>query len=57
MRRRWSCRVTAMTVRLLFAAIVAWPAVAAALTEGDFEVKTARNLLDLCTVTPEDPRY
>jgi len=57
MRSRWSCRVTPITVRLLFAAIAAWPAVAAAVTDGDFEVKTAGNLLSLCTVAPEDPRY
>ena len=42
---------------LLFAMITFVTAVAAAVTDGDFEVKTARNLLDLCTVGPEDSRY
>src|SRR5262245_26792716 len=42
---------------LLFAMIGAVPALAAAVTDGDFEVKTAQNLLNLCTVSVEDPRY
>jgi len=54
---RRSCSVTQIMAGLLIATIIAWPAVAAAVTEGDFEVKTARDLLDLCTVVPEDPRY
>jgi hypothetical protein len=28
-----------------------------AVTEEDFVVKTTRNLINLCTATPEDPRY
>ena len=57
MKRSWLVRVTQILVPLLVATITAVPAVAAAVTDGDFEVKTARNLLDLCTVAPEDPRY
>jgi len=41
----------------LFAMIGAVPALAATVTDGDFEVKTTQNLLHLCTVSPEDPRY
>jgi len=33
------------------------PAAAALITDEDFEVKTARQLLQLCTVSPDDPRY
>ena len=29
----------------------------AAVTEEDFVVKTTRNLINLCTASPQDPRY
>lgn len=46
-----------MLASILYAAILTAPTAAAAVTDGDFEVKTTRNLLDLCTVPPEDPHY
>jgi hypothetical protein len=43
---------------LFLAATILVPAlVGAAVTEADFEVKTTQNLLNLCTVSPNDPRY
>jgi len=44
-------------VSLLVGAALAVPGVAGAVTDGDFEVKTTRNLLNLCTVSAEDARY
>ena len=44
-------------ILLLFGAVLAVPGVAGAVTDGDFEVKTTRNLLNLCTVSTDDPRY
>jgi hypothetical protein len=45
----------AMMVAL--AVLLALPALAGAVTEKDFEVKTTQNLLDLCTASPKDPLY
>src|SRR5262247_850588 len=42
---------------LFLAATVLVPALVGAVTEADFEVKTTQNLLNLCTVSPNDPRY
>ena len=33
------------------------PMLVSAVTEADFEAKTTQNLLNLCTVSPNDPRY
>jgi len=33
------------------------PGIANAVTEADFEVKTTKNLLNLCTASAEDPQY
>jgi Rap1a immunity proteins len=33
------------------------PALGGAVTEADFEAKTTQNLLNLCTASPNDPRY
>jgi len=44
-------------VSLLFSMVGTVPAFAAPVTDGDFEVKTAQNLLNLCMVPVEDPRY
>src|SRR5882724_334668 len=44
-------------ILLLFGAALAVPSVAGAVTEGDFEVKTTRSLLNLCTVSADDARY
>lgn len=45
----------AMTITLAMLLIL--PALAGAVTEKDFEVKTTQNLLDLCTAAPNDPLY
>ena len=45
----------AMMVAL--AVLLMLPALAGAVTEKDFEVKTTQNLIDLCTVSPKDPLY
>ncbi|KAF5047960.1 hypothetical protein DSECCO2_455050 [anaerobic digester metagenome] len=42
---------------LVLAALLALPALAGAVTEKDFEVKTTQNLIDLCTAAPKDPLY
>jgi Ssp1 endopeptidase immunity protein Rap1a len=49
--------VRCAVVLLLFGAALAVPGVAGAVTDGDFEVKTTRNLLNLCTVSADDARY
>jgi len=43
------------TIGLLVVAILAAPGLLGAVTKEDFEVKTTRNLLNLCTVAPNDP--
>src|SRR5262245_35988870 len=42
---------------LCLVAIVLVPGLVGAVTEVDFEVKTTQNLLNLCTASPNDPRY
>ena len=42
---------------LVLAALLALPALAGAVTEKDFEVKTTQNLIDLCTAAPDAPLY
>ena len=49
--------LTRIPASLLAVAASTLPAVAIAVTDGDFEVKTTRSLLALCTVAAEDPRY
>lgn len=44
-------------VSLLVVVALAVPGVAFAVTDVDFEVKTTRSLLNLCTVSTDDPRY
>ena len=44
-------------ILLLLGAALAVPGVAGAVTDGDFGVKTSRNLLNLCTVSASDARY
>ena len=43
-------------ILLLLGAALAVPGIAGAVTDGDFEVKTTRNLLNLCTVSASDAR-
>ena len=33
------------------------PMLVSAVTDADFEAKTTQNLLNLCTASPNDPRY
>jgi hypothetical protein len=56
-RASMSIPVSRTLVLLLLGAALAAPGVAGAVTDGDFEVKTTRNLLNLCTVSAEDSRY
>ena len=44
-------------LRLFLVAAVLVPALVGAVTDTDFEAKTTQNLLNLCTVSPNDPRY
>lgn len=46
-----------MAVLAMLVMVTAGPALAAGLNVENFEVKTTKNLLDLCTVAPEDPMY
>ena len=48
---------TRALVSLLLGAALAVPGVAFAVTDEDFEAKTTRSLLSLCTVPAEDARY
>jgi Rap1a immunity proteins len=54
-RGGWSPSTTLLWVFL--AATVLMPALVGAVTETDFEAKTTQNLLNLCTVPPNDPYY
>ena len=50
MKRKW--------LRLIMMLGILLPGLAsAAVTEEDFVVKTTRNLVNLCTASPQDPRY
>ncbi len=49
MKKSWCC--------LLLAALFFVPAVAGAVSEEDFQVKTTQNILNLCTASPEDPLF
>ena len=46
-----------MLARLLLVGILLVPCIAGAVTEEDFEAKTTRNLINLCTASTDDPRY
>lgn len=46
-----------ITLVLIIAVFVLAPAMAAAVDEKDFEVKTTRDLISLCTAPPDDPLY
>jgi len=43
--------------RLLVATLLLAPSLAGAVTEEDFKIRTAQDLLDLCTVPTTDPLY
>jgi hypothetical protein len=56
-RRSVAIRVNCALILLLLGAGLALPRVAGAVTDGDFEAKTTRSLLNLCTVSADDARY
>ena len=56
-RKSTSIPVSRALILLLLGAALAVPGVAGAVTDGDFEIKTTRNLLNLCTVSADDVRY
>jgi hypothetical protein len=46
-----------LTIWLLVSAFILSPALAGAVDEQDFEVNNTRDLINLCTVSPDDPLY
>ena len=57
MAPRMTIPVSRALVLLLLGATLAMPGAAGAVADADFEVKTTRSLLNLCTVSAEDARY
>ncbi len=49
--------MTLKTIVLLSLIVFLLPAFAGAVTEKDFVAETTRDLLNLCTVSPDDPLY
>jgi hypothetical protein len=45
------------SLSLLLVMVFLLPALAGAASEKDFEVQTTENLINLCTVSPDDPLY
>jgi len=45
------------TFSLLFVMVFLLPVFAGAVSEKDFEVQTTENMINLCTVAPDDPLY
>jgi len=55
--KRWKASLYQRLVKVALIALMLSPGIAAAaVTDEDFEVKTTRNLLNLCTVSADDPR-
>jgi hypothetical protein len=46
-----------IVIGLLLVMFCFFPSVAAAVSENDFEAKTTENLVNLCTVSTDDPLY
>jgi len=44
-------------ISLLFVMVLLLPAVAGAVDVKDFEAKTTKSIINLCTVSPDDPLY
>jgi len=44
-------------ISLLFVMVLLLPAVAGAVSEKDFEANTTKNIINLCTASPDDPLY
>lgn len=44
-------------VMVALASLLLLPALVGAVTEKDFEMKTTQDLMNLCTVAPDDPLY
>ena len=57
MAPRMTIRVSRALALALLGTALAMPGVAGAIADADFEVKTTRSLLNLCTVSAEDARY
>ncbi len=57
MAPRMTMPVSRALVLLLLGAALVIPGVAGAVADADFEVKTTRSLLNLCTVSAADARY
>ena len=49
--------MTRKPIVLLVMLVLLLPGLAAAVTEKDFEAHTARQFVNLCTVSPDDPLY
>jgi hypothetical protein len=49
--------MTQKPIVLLVMIALLWPGFAAAVTEKDFEVNAAQDLINLCAVSPDDPLY
>ena len=49
--------MTRFSVGLLLLIVLIQPCLAGTVTEKDFEVKTTKNLLNLCTVSHDNPLY
>jgi len=45
------------TIIILLSILLALPALAGAVSEEDFKMETTQNLINLCTVSPDDPLY
>ena len=44
-------------ISLLFVMVLLLPAIAGAVSEKDFEAQTTQDIINLCTVAPDDPLY
>jgi hypothetical protein len=44
-------------ISLLFVMLLLLPAIAGAVDVKDFEAQTTKNIINLCTVSPDDPLY
>jgi len=49
--------MTSKVIGFLLVVLLILPAVAGAVSEKDFEVRTTQSLINLCTTAPDDPLY
>ena len=45
------------TIVLLLVTLLLLPVIAGAVSEKDFEAQATRNIINLCTASPDDPLY